>query len=64
MHVPSVVLTLAVIPLIVAGDPGQRGVHVEERPDGGAEVVQGPGDDHVVVEADADGDEKHCEADP
>ncbi len=36
---------------------------VEERGEGGAEVVQGPGDDHVVVEADADRDEEHGEAD-
>ncbi len=36
---------------------------VEERGEGGSEVVQGPGDDHVVVEADANRDEEHGEAD-
>ncbi len=36
---------------------------VEQRGEGGSEVVQGPGDDHVVVEADADRDEEHGEAD-
>ncbi len=36
---------------------------VEQRGEGGAEVVQGPGDDHVVVEADANRDEEHGEAD-
>ncbi len=36
---------------------------VEQRGEGGSEVVQGPGDDHVVVEADANRDEEHGEAD-
>ena len=54
------ILTFA-IPLVVTGDPGQ--LVVKHAAEGGPEVVQRPGDDHVVVEADPHADEEHGEAD-
>ena len=49
------------VPPVVAGGPGE--ILLEEAPDGGPEVVEGPGDNDIVVEADPDGNHEHGEAD-
>ena len=36
---------------------------LEEAPDGGPEVVEGPRDNDIVVETDPDGNHEHGEAD-
>lgn len=44
------------VPVVVTSEPRQLAGH------GGEQVVEGPGDDDVVVEADIEGYENHCVA--
>ena len=46
------------VPPVVAGGPGQRGR------EGGEDVEEGPGEDHVVVGPDVEGQHEHRVPDP